>query len=158
MPRRWLARGARLAGALSPSLIGLLAALAPGGVPPARADTALFAPAPGSPLPTGSDPPAIAVADFNGDGWPDLVASLRAANAVAVWLGDGAGGFRPAPGPPVPAGAGPFGLVAGDRDGDGHLDLAVADSFSGWLSVLLNQIGVTTTSLAARPRRSPASR
>jgi hypothetical protein len=67
------------------------------------------------------------IADVNRDGWPDLLASNLDSKDLSVILG-GPRGFAPAPGSPFAAGDGPFGLAAGDLDGDGHLDIAVVDS------------------------------
>ncbi len=58
-----------------------------------------------------------------------LTANLRSGD-VTVLLGDGEGGFRPAPGSPFAAGDAPFAVAAGDFDGDGIPDLAVASSAS----------------------------
>ena len=97
--------------------------------------------------PTGRGAAAVAVADLDGDARLDaavanaaatvdangtldvLTANLRGGD-VTVLLGDGQGGFRPAPGSPFAAGDAPFAVAAGDFDGDGAADLAVASSAS----------------------------
>ena len=43
---------------------------------------------------TGSNPRSVAVADVNGDGWPDLVVANRGSNTLSVLLGNGDGTFR----------------------------------------------------------------
>ena len=67
------------------------------------------------------------IADVNRDGWPDLLATNLEGKSLSVVLG-GPRGFVPAAGSPFAAGDAPFGLAAGDFDGDGHLDVAVIDS------------------------------
>src|ERR1035438_938773 len=60
-----------------------------------------FHPAPGSPFPAGHLPNDIAVADMNNDGHLDLVIANHQSPYLRVFLGDGAGRFRLAPGSPV---------------------------------------------------------
>jgi hypothetical protein len=73
----------------------------------------------------GSTPKSLAVADFNGDGRPDLAVADFGDDAVLVLLSNGDGTFQAAG--RVPVGAGPASLVAGDFNGDGRPDLAVAN-------------------------------
>ena len=56
-----------------------------------------FHAAPGSPFPAGHLPNDIGVGDFDGDGHPDLLIANHQAPYVTLLLGDGRGGFRPAP-------------------------------------------------------------
>ncbi len=80
---------------------------------------------------------AVAAADFNLDGKPDLaVANFRTDNLTVV-LGDGSGGFSPAAGSPVSAGGGPESVAAGDFNRDGKPDLAVANVISDNVTILL---------------------
>jgi hypothetical protein len=79
----------------------------------------------------------VAIADVTGDGWPDLVAAV--AGEVAVLEGDGSGTF--VHGVNRPASAQPAALAAGDFDGDGRADLAVAGGTSGDLTVHLSNSG-----------------
>ena len=58
-------------------------------------------------------------------------------NDATVLIGDGKGGFTPARGSPIAAGDRPNDLAAGDFDRDGHLDLAVANHETSYLTVLL---------------------
>ena len=87
------------------------------------------------PIAAGENSAGIAVGDFNGDGKPDLaVADLE--GTVTILLGDGSGGFSPAPNSPVAVGVNPYLVVVGDFNQDGKLDLATANYGSGDVSVL----------------------
>ncbi len=69
---------------------------------------------------------SIALADVDADGQLDLVTANADHGDVSVALGDGRGGFAPAPGSPFPAGPHPYeSLVVRDVDGDGRADVAV---------------------------------
>jgi hypothetical protein len=80
--------------------------------------------------PTGSYDVGVAVGDFNGDGNPDLVTSndnnfLTNASSISILLGAGTGAFQPYV--DYAAGLAPSWAATADFNGDGKLDLAVAD-------------------------------
>jgi hypothetical protein len=96
---------------------------------------------------TGQTPHAIAVADINGDGFPDLVVantgmlSFGTVNTgLSILDNDGHGHF-PVAQPRLDAGAGPVAVVVLDLNHDGILDIAVADQYSGAVEVLLGTGG-----------------
>jgi hypothetical protein len=90
----------------------------------------------------GNGPSAVAVGDFNGDGKPDLAVanlgpdSYTTYGSVSILLGRGNGTFLPAVN--YAAGNGPSAVAVGDFNGDGFRDLAVANSGSNDVSILLN--------------------
>ena len=83
-------------------------------------------------------PRQVWVADMNRDGLLDLTFSNSSSSNVGVYLGNGQGSFTGATGATLfGVGSTPFGVTAGDLNGDGNRDLVVADSGSSTLSVLL---------------------
>jgi uncharacterized protein (TIGR03437 family) len=92
-------------------------------------------------------PSAIVVTDLNGDGMLDAVFGYGDQGAqdgvhndyqmVSVCLGNGDGSFQPA----IAIGVGerPSSVVAGDFNGDGMRDLAVANETSNNVTALINQ-------------------
>lgn len=87
---------------------------------------------------TGTSPISVAVADFNGDGKPDLAIANFMSGNVSILLGNGDGTFQTAVN--YNAGSRPISVAIGDFNGDGNLDLAVANNkTSGTVSILLGQ-------------------
>ncbi len=88
-------------------------------------------------IPTGGDPDAIAVADVNHDGAPDIIAANPNAGTVTVLLGDSKGHFRLAAGSPFPAGHLPNDVGIGDFNGDGHPDILIPNHQTPYVTLLL---------------------
>ena len=71
----------------------------------------------------------VTVADFNKDGKADLVVGFSTTGVAVLLLGDGAGNFPTRTG--LNNGSPPVAGAAADFDGDGNLDLAVANQIIG---------------------------
>ena len=84
----------------------------------------------------GANLTGAAVADFNGDGIPDLAFSNNASNEVLISIGNGDGTFNPSD-QPVPVGFYPLALVSADVNGDGYADLIAVNSLGNDVSVIL---------------------
>jgi FG-GAP-like repeat len=104
---------------------GLVAVLVAGSAGVQRSDPSFAA---NSALLVGQRSCAAAVADFDGDARPDLAAENCHSNTVTVLLGDGMGGFRPAPGRPMKVPAGDGFIATADLNRDRKPDLAVLGS------------------------------
>ena len=83
---------------------------------------------------------AAAVADFNGDGIPDIVVAnqggpLQPPSSLSILLGNGDGTFQAAQSYTV--GSRIRAMVAADFNGDGIPDLAVANNAAGTVSIVL---------------------
>lgn len=107
-----------------------------------------FTAAAGSPVQVASDcvrpghpcgPTPLAVRDLNRDGKLDLATGNVFSDNASVLLGDGSGGFSPAPGSPFAVGDAPFALAAADLNWDFRPDLAVTGYSSNDVTVLLNR-------------------
>ena len=102
--------------------------------------------------PTGLVPHALTIADFNGDGVPDLAVPAAAERKVTIFLSDGKGGFAERFG--YPTGVGPSWVETGDWNGDGKLDLVTANTGGGTLTsprTLSQMVSVATSTEATNP-------
>jgi autotransporter-associated beta strand protein len=90
---------------------------------------------PGGTFNVGQYPSAIALADVNGDGRPDLIVASKNSNTVSVLLANSNGTFQTALN--FATGPSPIAVVVGDFNGDGKPDIIVANSTSYFLTLLL---------------------
>jgi Flp pilus assembly secretin CpaC len=104
---------------------------------------------PSTPYATGNSPVALALADFNGDGHPDIVVANEgsgtssALGSVSVLLGAGDGTFGTATnltiGASLPANSPiptPSAVATGEFNGDTNMDIAVTDSANNNVTIL----------------------
>ena len=87
----------------------------------------------------GEQPYGVHIADFDGDGFPDVVVSNQGSNSISVLKNPASPStFAPTFAPPVSffVGRSPIGLWAADYNQDGKLDVAVCAE--NMISVLLN--------------------
>jgi len=87
-----------------------------------------------------SNPRSVTMGDFNGDGFADMVIAKSSSNNVSVLLGIGDGTFNAGVNYALDANANPRSITTGDFNGDGSLDMAVANFISYNVTVLLNQL------------------
>jgi len=133
-----------------PRAVGILLTLS-------GAANAQFTPAAGSPFSVAvSDPSSVAVGDFNRDGKLDLAVANWDMKTVTVLLGDGTGGFKQNHllggfGLQFPAGTYPYSVVVGDFNGDGLLDLAVANGGDNTVTILEGNGGGGFTAAPGSP-------
>ena len=99
--------------------------------------TGAFITAPGSPLTAAVNPRFIAVANLNGDPFPDLAIANAGSNNVTILTGSATGFIAPAGGT-YKVGNNPVYIVAADLTGKGKTDLAVANEADNTISILLN--------------------
>src|SRR5439155_9113742 len=86
----------------------------------------------------GQYPYSLVIADLNADGILDIAVANGGSGTISILIGHGAAGVGDgsfAPAVSYLAGAQPRFVAAGDMDGDGILDLAVAD-YAGSVNVL----------------------
>ena len=86
----------------------------------------------------GPQPEAVTSVDVNGDGLPDIVTANYKNNTVSVLLGNGSGfASHQDYGVGQAGGNGAYAVTTGDVNGDGNLDIVVANTFANTVSVLL---------------------
>ena len=89
-------------------------------------------------FPVGNSPINVQLGDFDGDGHLDMTCANLGASSISVLYNDGTGVFSPRGSRDYRVGASPKAVDVADYDGDGHVDIAVANLGQSQLSVLFN--------------------
>jgi hypothetical protein len=103
----------------------------------------------------GREPAGVAIADFNGDGLPDVAVANILAYSISVYLNTSTAGSATASVAAAKSfltGLGPASIIAADVDGDGRPDLVTANQADAAVNVLANTmaLGATTAAFAAK--------
>jgi hypothetical protein len=151
--RLWLLQAAGILLALSNSASAQFVA-APGG----------FTAAAASPFAVGSETVSLAVADFDGDGTPDIAIANYRSNNVTVLLGKltvvqgkTTLSYTASSGSPFAVGSLPRSVAVGDFNKDGKPDLAVANYNDDDVTVLLNTFAATPVTVSAASYTPPVA-
>ncbi len=88
-------------------------------------------------IPVGKGPGFVLLADVNHDGHLDILVANEDSENLSVLLGDGKGHFVEAPGSPFACGKGPNDIAVGDMNGDGNLDVIIANTQTPYITILL---------------------
>jgi len=117
-----------------------------------------FARAKGSPISVAPSARKVALGDMNKDGRLDILVALHDSYEVTFLLGDGRGGFAPAPTSPVLAGNGPrshtHDIAVADVNADGNPDVMTTNANDNTISVLLGDGKGGFTQAAGSPIRA----
>ena len=102
----------------------------------------------GSTSSVGNQPQVLVPGDFNEDGILDLAVSNETDGSVSILIGKGDGTFQAQTTVSRGGSGSPIGLIAGDYNGDGHVDLAGVNASD--VAILLGD-GTGAFTLAANP-------
>jgi len=106
------------------------------------------------PLPSSTDLRGVACGDLDGDGLPDLAVASYAAGTASLYRNLGSSGIITsnsfAPKIDLAAGFSPIALALADLDGDGRLDLVLANHYGPTISICRNTSSPGAISFAPR--------
>ena len=128
-----------------------------------------FREANGSPIAVGTNPSAVVIADFNGDGNQDFAVANQGDNTISVFRGDGQGNFTEFPGSPFAltntasvSEKGPVALLAGNfRNASNNVnnglevDLAVVNQTTNNVAILLGSVDKNSNVTFTEASNSP---
>jgi Flp pilus assembly secretin CpaC len=132
-----------------------------------------FTEAAGSPYPVGTNPSAVVVADFNGDGNLDFAVANKGDNTISVFKGNGKGGFTAFPASPFAlqnnatnSEKGPVALATANfknatlsnpnnNTTAPEVDLAVVNETTNNVTILLGSLDTNGNLLLTEPNSSP---
>jgi hypothetical protein len=98
---------------------------------------------------TSSSPQSVAIGDFDGDGKLDLAIANNSSSNLSIFRNlSSSGSMSFATKSDFVTGSNPFSIAIGDIDGDGKLDLAVANNSNASVSILRNISSPTVISFA----------
>ncbi|MGC1617178.1 MAG: FG-GAP-like repeat-containing protein [Candidatus Acidiferrum sp.] len=115
-----------------------------------------FTAATNSPLATGQNSTSVAIADFNGDGVPDMAVTDPVTDSISVYLGLGQGLF--ASPFELPVGTNPTAILSASLSGASLPDVAVTDNPSeaaGQVTVILSPASLFSNSSEAGVAQQP---
>ena len=104
-----------------------------------------------SPEVVGDSPTSVVAGDLDADNVLDLAVANLITDDVTILLGQGDGDFTEAAASPHALGDGPIDLILGDVDADGVLDLAITNSNSNNVTILIGQGNGDFTEAATSP-------
>ncbi len=110
-----------------------------------------FGQPPTSPETVGASPTSVVAGVMNGDSNLDLAVANGGPDNVSILLGDGAGDFTPAGTSPEGVGTDPSALTLANLNGDSNIDLAVANTGTDNVSILLGDGSGNFTAAAFSP-------
>src|SRR5437867_7444668 len=88
-------------------------------------------------LSAGTHPDGLSIVDANNDGNVDILVANDGSNNLSVYLGDGKGAYSQADRSPFSAGQDPTDITTGDFNGDGNMDVAIANHGVKLVTILL---------------------
>ena len=98
---------------------------------------------------TDNGPVALAIADFNGAGHPDIIVANQESNTISLFLGAGDGTFPTRT--DITVGKAPSAIAVGDFNTDNNMDIAVTNSGDNTVSILYGHGDGTFTAPVTYP-------